>query len=57
MDFGKTKIKSDEIFEKLVKERLILRKMKQYKINEALRLTIGNKEANESFIKSFRSIF
>jgi len=51
MNFGKTKINSDEAFEKLTAEKLILRKMNQYKISNALRLTIGNKEINEHFIK------
>jgi len=55
MNFDKTKINSDEIFEKLASKRLILRKMTQYKISNALRLTIGNKEANELFIKSMES--
>ena len=57
MNFDKTKINSDEIFEKLASKRLILRKMTQYKISGALRLTIGNKDANEYFIQSIRSIF
>ena len=56
MNFDETKINSDEIFEKLTTKRLILRKMIQYKISNALRLTIGNKEANEHFIKSMESI-
>jgi histidinol-phosphate/aromatic aminotransferase/cobyric acid decarboxylase-like protein len=56
LNFDKTKINSDEAFEKLAKERLILRKMTQYKISNSLRLTIGNKEANEHFIKSIGSI-
>ena len=30
--------------------------MTQYKIPNSLRLTIGNKEANENFIKSMESI-
>jgi len=51
MNFNKTKINSDEAFEKLAAERLILRKMNQYKISNALRLTVGNKEINEHFIK------
>ena len=57
MNFDKTKINSDEVFEKLAGKRLILRKMTQYKIPSALRLTIGNKDANEYFIQSIRSIF
>ena len=43
-------------FEKLAAEKLILRKMTQYKIPNALRLTTGNKEVNEHFIKSVGSI-
>ncbi len=56
INFGETKINSDEIFEKLASKRLILRKMTQYKIPNTLRLTIGNKEANEHFMQSIRSI-
>ena len=56
MNFDETKINSNEFFEKLAKERLILRKMKQYKISGALRLTVGNKDANEHFIKSIESM-
>jgi len=56
MNFDETKINSDEAFEKLAAERLILRKMTQYKISNALRLTVGNKEVNELFIKSVGSI-
>jgi len=56
MNFDKTKINSDQAFEKLSNERLILRKMTQYKIPNSLRLTIGNKEENEHFIKTINSI-
>jgi histidinol-phosphate aminotransferase len=56
MNFSETKVNSDEVFKKLATERLILRKMDQYRIPGALRLTIGNKEANEHFIKSIGSI-
>ena len=56
MNFDETRINSDEVFEKLAAEKLILRKMTQYKISNALRLTIGNKEVNEHFIKSVGSI-
>jgi len=57
MNFDETKINSEEAFEKLAADKLILRKMTQYKISNSLRLTIGNKEANERFIKSLGSIF
>ena len=56
INFDKTKINSDEAFEKLANKRLILRKMIQYKIPNSLRLTIGNNQANEYFIKTIRSI-
>ena len=56
MNFDETKINSDEAFEKLAAKKLILRKMTQYKIPNTLRLTIGNKEVNEYFIKSAGSI-
>ena len=57
MNFNKTKINSDEAFEKLANNRLLLRKMTQYKIPNALRLTIGDKESNELFVECIRSIF
>ena len=56
MNFNETKINSEEAFEKLAANKLILRKMTQYKIPNSLRLTIGNKEVNEHFIKSIGSI-
>jgi len=57
INFDKAKINSDEAFEKLAAKKLILRKMTQYKISNALRLTIGNEHANEHFIQSVGSIF
>jgi len=56
INFDKTKINSDEAFEKLADKRLILRKMEQYKIPNSLRLTIGNEQANEHFIQAIGSI-
>ena len=56
MNFDKTKINSEQAFDKLVGKSLILRKMDQYKIPNSLRLTIGNKKANEHFIKTIESI-
>ena len=56
MNFDETKINSDEAFEKLAAEKLILRKMTQYKISNVLRLTIGTKEVNEHFLRSIGSI-
>ncbi len=56
MNFNRTKLNSNEVFNKLANKSLILRKMTQYKINNSLRLTIGNKKENELFIKSIESI-
>jgi len=56
INFNETKINSDEVFQKLVNKRIILRKMTQYKIPNTLRLTIGNEEINEYFLKSIREI-
>jgi len=56
MNFDKVKISSDEAFIKLVQERLILRKMSQYKIPNSLRLTIGNEKENQHFINSISRI-
>ena len=57
INFNGTKINSDQAFEKLANKGLILRKMKQYKIPNSLRLTIGSEEANKKFIESIESIF
>ena len=57
MNFNATKINSEEVFQKLVNNRLLLRKMIQYKLPNALRLTIGDTKSNELFIKSIRGIF
>tara|TARA_B100000686_G_scaffold224837_1_gene232006 strand:- start:3021 stop:4100 length:1080 start_codon:yes stop_codon:yes gene_type:complete len=57
MNFHEMKINSDNAFEKLANKRLILRKMTQYKMPSALRITIGNEEANKHFIESLGSVF
>ncbi len=56
MNFDQTKINSDKVFKKLGNKRIILREMKQYKIPNALRLTIVDEKANEHFIQSIREI-
>jgi len=57
MNFHKVKVNSDVVFEKLANQGLILRKMIQYKMSNSLRITIGNEEANNHFIKLLRSVF
>ena len=56
MNFDKTKINSDDAFEKLANKRLILRQMGQYKIPNSLRLTIGKDDENKLFIQTIESI-
>jgi len=56
MNFDKTKLTSDEVFKRLTRERLILRKMTQYEIPNSLRLTIGNEKANKHFIETIVNI-
>jgi histidinol-phosphate aminotransferase len=56
MNFDKTKINSDQVFEQLASKRLILRKMDQYKISNSLRFTIGNESENKNFIQTIESI-
>ena len=57
MHFDQTKLNSDAVFRKLANKRIILRKMIQYRIPNSLRLTIGNKKANEHLIRSLGVIF
>ena len=56
MNFDDTKVSSKKVFQSLGNKGIILRDMKQYKIANTLRLTIGDKKANEYFIKSISKI-
>ena len=56
MNFDKTNLASEEAFQRLINKGLLLRKMIQYKLPNTLRLTIGDVESNELFIKSIRGI-
>ena len=55
MNFKDAKINSDEVFDKMGNEGIILRKMIQYKIPNTLRMTIGDEKENELFINKLRS--
>tara|TARA_E500000331_G_scaffold121247_1_gene118439 strand:- start:18196 stop:19275 length:1080 start_codon:yes stop_codon:yes gene_type:complete len=57
MNFDKTNMSSEQVFKKLANKRLILREMKQYKISNSLRFTVGSEKANKLFIKSIKEIF
>ena len=56
MNFDEAKVNSKDAFNKLGKKGLVLREMKQYKIPNSLRFTIGKDKENEFFIKSIREI-
>ena len=56
MNFDKTKINAKKVFKMLGRKRIVLRDMGKYKIRNALRFTVGNKKANEHFIKTIRDI-
>ena len=56
MNFDEAKVNSKDAFNKLGKKGLVLREMKQYKIPNSLRFTIGKDKENELFIKSIREI-
>ena len=57
MRFDKSKYNSDEIFDKFFKQKIILRKMNKYKIENALRITVGNEEECNLFLKLIDRIF
>jgi histidinol-phosphate aminotransferase len=56
INFDKTRINADDVFEKLANKSFILRKMEQYKIPNSLRLTIGNQDENKAFIEAIEGI-
>lgn len=47
---------SDEIFQKLLREGVIVRSMKGWGLPNALRVTIGTENENEAFIKSLKKV-
>ena len=57
LNFNKCKFSASYIKKKLENNGIILRGMQSYKIKNALRLTIGNTDANNKVIKNFKKIF
>ena len=57
LDFKKCKISSDLFMKKLLKNRIIIRGMKEYKIKNCLRLSIGNSSENKYLLKVVKKIF
>ena len=57
LNFNKCKFAANYIRKRLEKKRILLREMSAYRINNCLRLTIGDSKENKLFIQSMRSIF
>ena len=57
LNFSKCKYSANYIKKKLENNGIILRSMQTYKINNALRLTIGNSSANNKLIRILNKIF
>ena len=56
LNFNKIKKNSKNIFLKLAKKGVLLRKMDVYKIKNSLRVTIGNNKENKKFIKILKQV-
>ena len=56
VNFNKVRMNAKKIFLKLAKGGILVRKMDVYKINNSLRITIGNNMENKKFIKTLRKI-
>ena len=57
LNFDRCKLSASIVKKKLENNGIILRGMQSYKIKNALRLTIGNSNANNKVIKIFKKIF
>ena len=57
LNFNNCKFSASYIKKKLENNGIILRGMQSYNIKNALRLTIGNTDANNKVIKNFKKIF
>jgi len=56
VNFNKVKGNSKKIFLKLAKSGILVRKMDIYKIENSLRITIGNNLENKKFINTLKKI-
>ena len=57
LNFKNCKISSNLFMSKLLKNRIIVRGMKEYKIKNSLRLSIGNSSENKYLVKIIKKIF
>lgn len=57
INFDKTKIKSNKVFQILARSGILVRKMNVYGINNSLRVTIGKNFENKKLLSKLRKIF
>ena len=57
LNFKNCKISSKLFMQKLLKNRIIVREMEEYKIKNSLRLSIGNSSENKYLVKIVKKIF
>ncbi len=57
LNFRKSKISSKFFFEKLLRNRIIVRTMEEYNIKNCLRLSIGNSTENKYLLRVVKKIF
>jgi histidinol-phosphate aminotransferase len=57
MRFDNKEISADKVYDKFIKSKIILRKMKSYGLPNSLRVTIGNNKENNLFLKTLNKIF
>ena len=56
INFSRIRKNSKEIFLKLAKAGILVRKMNVYNIDNSIRVTIGNKKENKKFLRTLRKI-
>ena len=57
MRFDNKQVTADKVYDKFIKSKIILRKMKGYGLPNSLRVTIGNNKENNLFLKTLNKIF
>ena len=56
INFNRVKINSINVFKRLAKNGILVRKMETYKIKNSLRITIGKTEENKKFLLNLKKI-
>jgi len=57
MHFKNKLISADQVYNRFIKNKIILRKMKNYNLPDCLRVTIGNSDENRKFINTLKNVF